>query len=174
MKTSRLGTILAVLACLWQVPAVFGAAAGAAAGAAVAPVTGERARDAFAQGGTGFHEAGVRAKASGKPLFLYFYTDWCGYCRQFEQELLSKPEVIAALGDYEPVAINPEKGEAEAALGELYDVDSFPALMVQLPGSEARARLRRTVSDQGAARLMTAPEFVRALSAAAAAARGAG
>ena len=170
MKTSRLGITLAVLAGLSPVPAVFGAGAGAAA----VPVTGDRDREAFAQGGTGFQEAGVRAKASGKPLFLYFYTDWCGYCRQFEQELLSKPEVIAALGDYEPVAINPENGAAEAALGERYGVQSFPALMVQLPGSEARTRLRRTVSDQGAARLMTAPEFVRALSAAAAAARNAG
>lgn len=170
MKTSRLGITLAVLASLWQVPAVLGAAAGAA----TAAVTGDSARAAFAQGGTGFQEAGVRAKASGKPLFLYFYTDWCGYCRQFEQELLTKPEVIAALGDYEPVAINPEKGEAEAALSQLYDVQSFPALMVQLPGSEARARLRRTVSEKGGARLMTAAEFVRALNAASAAARSAG
>lgn len=169
MKTSRLSATLAVLGCLWQAaPAVFAAAA------AAAPVTGARARDAFAQGGTGFRDAEVRAKASGKPLFLYFYTDWCGYCRQFEQELLSKPEVIAALADYEPVAINPEHGDAEAALGATYGVESFPALMVHLPASEGIARVRRTVPGSGASRLMTAPEFVRALSAATAAARNAG
>lgn len=168
MTCSRPTATLAVLACLLASATPTFAAAGEPA----APVDGARNRDAFAQGSAGFREAAVRSKASGKPLFLYFYTDWCGYCRQFEQELLSRAEVIAALAEYEPVAINPEKGDEAAALGNSYGVQSYPALLVQLPGPQGPARVRRTVAESGAQRLMTPQEFVRSLNAAAAAARG--
>jgi thiol:disulfide interchange protein len=168
MTASRTTAAAAVLACLLANAAPTFAGTGEPAPA----VAGARARDAFAQGGTGFREAAVRSKASGKPLFLYFYTDWCGYCRQFEKELLSTAEVIAALAEYEPVAINPEKGEEAMALGDSYGVQSYPALMVQLPGPQGPARVRRTVAAGGAQRLMTPQEFVQALGAATAAARG--
>jgi thioredoxin-related protein len=32
-----------------------------------------------------------------KKVLIYFYTDWCTYCRKMEKEIFTKPEVISAL-----------------------------------------------------------------------------
>ena len=141
------------------------------AGATSGQAAGPGGPDSFARGASGFRGAAQRSKASGKPLFLYFYTDWCGYCRQFERELLSSEAVIRALQQFEVAAINPESGDDEAAVGDSYGIQSFPTLLVQTPGPRGPVRLRRSIDDGGSQRLMNPEEFVRALNAAAAAAR---
>ena len=127
--------------------------------------------DMFSRGASGFRGAAQRSLANGKPLFLYFYTDWCGYCRQFERELLSSAAVIKALGQFEVAAVNPESGDEEAALGDSYGIQSFPTLLVQTPGPQGPVALRRIIEEGGGARLMTPDEFVKALGLAAEAAR---
>ena len=32
-----------------------------------------------------------------KPVFIFFHTDWCAYCRKMDREVFTKPEVIATL-----------------------------------------------------------------------------
>jgi thioredoxin-related protein len=32
-----------------------------------------------------------------KPVFLYFHTDWCTYCRKMEAEVFKKPRVVEQL-----------------------------------------------------------------------------
>jgi thiol-disulfide isomerase/thioredoxin len=148
------------------------AAVGCLASATAGAVGAAGGPDFFSRGASGFRGAAQRSLASGKPLFLYFYTDWCGYCRQFERELLSSAEVVRVLREqFEPVAINPEAGDEEAALGNSYGLRSFPLLLVQSPGPQGPTPLRRWVVDGGTQRLMLPAEFVQALEAAAAAAR---
>jgi len=38
--------------------------------------------------------AGMQGK---KPIFLYFYSRWCGWCRKFERSVLGSPEVGSLL-----------------------------------------------------------------------------
>jgi len=34
-----------------------------------------------------------------KPVFIYFHTDWCTYCRKMESEVFSKPDIISILSN---------------------------------------------------------------------------
>lgn len=44
-----------------------------------------------------------------KPVFLYFHTDWCTYCRKMEAEVFSKPFIVALLSkDYYAVKFDAE------------------------------------------------------------------
>jgi thiol:disulfide interchange protein len=48
-----------------------------------------------------------RAAAEKKPVFLYFFADWCGWCRRYEAEVLENPSVRARLTkEFIPVAVN--------------------------------------------------------------------
>lgn len=48
-----------------------------------------------------------RASAEKKPVFIYFFADWCGWCRRYEAEVLEIPNVRARLTkDFVPVAVN--------------------------------------------------------------------
>jgi thioredoxin-related protein len=44
-----------------------------------------------------------------KPVFLYFHTDWCTYCRKMEAEVFTKPVVASLLsGEYYAVKFDAE------------------------------------------------------------------
>src|SRR5207249_6373176 len=45
------------------------------------------------EGGQGYNRAWQEWKQSHAPAIIYFHTEWCGYCREFERELLSSEEV---------------------------------------------------------------------------------
>jgi thiol:disulfide interchange protein len=50
----------------------------------------------------------LKKERAASPMVVYFYTDWCGYCRQFERELLGTEPVKKYFGDVLAVRINPE------------------------------------------------------------------
>src|SRR5215475_8537043 len=64
----------------------------------------------------GFAEALRLQKESGKPIALYFYTDWCPYCARLERGVLTSEGVTQYLKDILYVTVNPEHGKAEEAL----------------------------------------------------------
>ncbi|HKY28654.1 MAG TPA: thioredoxin family protein [Pyrinomonadaceae bacterium] len=64
------------------------------------------------------------------PLIVYFYTDWCPYCRQLDTEYLPNPSVEEYLRGVVKVRINPENGPAEREIADRYDVRGFPQFYV--------------------------------------------
>ncbi|MEZ5331415.1 MAG: thioredoxin family protein [Thermoanaerobaculia bacterium] len=132
-------------------------AATAAAGSSEGP---------FLFGADGWQEAMRRADESGKAVFVYFYTDWCPYCRQFDAELVAAPEVEAYLReDVVAVRINPEAGGAEAELARRYSVRGYPALFVHPRGALDRLHgLRRTENGPSGPVLKSPAQFLRDLS----------
>lgn len=51
-----------------------------------------------------------RSKAEGKPLIIYFYTEWCTYCKQMESEIFKDREITDWMNShYISVKVNPEK-----------------------------------------------------------------
>lgn len=51
-------------------------------------------------------------KVNPKPVFLYFHTDWCTYCRKMEAEVFTKPIIISALSEnYYAVKFDAENPE---------------------------------------------------------------
>ncbi len=81
-------------------------------------------------GADGFAEATKVHEGRGKPMWVYFYTDWCGYCRRLDREILSSDAVSASLDDVVAVRINPEQGPQEQALASRFGVTGFPSFFV--------------------------------------------
>lgn len=55
-----------------------------------------QASDLFAgwfDGADGYAQAFEKHTSSSKPLVVYFYTDWCPYCRRLENEILGVDQV---------------------------------------------------------------------------------
>ncbi len=65
-----------------------------------------------------------RAAAEKKLVMVFFYTDWCGWCRRMDESTFADAQVQEALARLVVVRLNAEKnGRAEAAR---FRVNSYP------------------------------------------------
>jgi thiol:disulfide interchange protein len=154
---ARAHAALAVLAAL--------AAAAGAALAAQAQASGAAApSSAWREGAAGYRQAAAEALQLGRPLLVYFRTDWCPYCRELERTLLANGEVEAYLRQLARARVNPEAGADEERLAQAYGVDGYPALFVQGEPGAPPARVSRTVrGPHGETQLKTPQQFVATL-----------
>lgn len=108
----------------------------------------------------GMVEAGRLYEQQPQPVFLYFYADWCPYCRQLERELLSSKVVEDYLADILAVRINPEAGPAEAQIAQRYGVAGYPALFVLSGESKTLSPIDRMAMKDGRLQLVSPAAFV--------------
>jgi thiol:disulfide interchange protein len=121
------------------------------------------------QNAGGYFAASEISKAEGRPMFVYFRTDWCPYCREFEHQLLGSGQVDSYLQGMARVRVNPEAGEREETLAGVYGVEGYPGIYWQRHPSAPPVRVSRTVRGaNGEARLKTPAEFIAGLRQAAA------
>jgi thiol-disulfide isomerase/thioredoxin len=116
----------------------------------------------------GMIEAGRLYEQKPRPIFIYFYTDWCGYCRQLERELLSHDLVDEYLDDILAVRINPEAGATEMQVAQRYGVTGFPSLFVLSGESKTLSSIDRMTVKNGRSVLVSPSAFVDLLKTAAA------
>ena len=107
-----------------------------------ATATGQEGRSSRLQDAAGYEEALRLQRATGKPLALYFYVDWCPYCDLLQRTVLGRPEVKQYLDSLLYVSVNPEHGKAEKALFASFEGDSFPTFLIL--GKDRPAREIRT------------------------------
>jgi thiol-disulfide isomerase/thioredoxin len=98
----------------------------------------EKARSSRFKDAEGYEEALRLQPSSGKPIALYFYVDWCGYCARLEQGILSNQEVKRYLESILYVSINPDHGKAEEALFESFQGRGFPTFLILTKDRSAR------------------------------------
>ncbi len=113
--------------------------------------TGSQATNAFAlaapgtaewyTGLEGYNRAISAHRESRAPLVVYFYVDWCGYCRHLDNKMLPSDEVQSFLKRVVKVRINPEAGDEEERLAELYGVTGYPSFFVIAKPSEAPVKV---------------------------------
>jgi thiol-disulfide isomerase/thioredoxin len=84
---------------------------------------------AFEPGTPPFADVLAKAKAEGKPAFLDFATEWCGWCKRLEADVFSRPEVGKVMRGFVAVHVDAEKGEGPA-LAKRFGVRGFPTLVV--------------------------------------------
>lgn len=76
-------------------------------------------------------EATAKAKATGKPIMLDFYTDWCTWCKRLDRDVYSHPAIISQLGSRMIfLKVNPERSPAENNLALRYKAGAFPTVVV--------------------------------------------
>jgi thiol-disulfide isomerase/thioredoxin len=77
-------------------------------------------------------------KTMNAPMLVYFRTDWCPYCRSFD-ELLEEREVRTRLAGVIKVRINPEHGEdAKKLFKEEYGGSGYPTVFLYPAGGGPR------------------------------------
>jgi thioredoxin-like negative regulator of GroEL len=95
-----------------------------------------------------------RSKA---PMVVYFFTDWCPYCREFERELLYHWELERYLRSRAiKVRINPEKGAEEQAVARAFGLSGYPSFFLATGAAPARRLSHR----QSGGNLKSPREFI--------------
>ncbi|MCI5207798.1 MAG: thioredoxin [Candidatus Electrothrix sp. ATG2] len=77
------------------------------------------------------------AKKKNKPYILFFYTDWCGYCKKMNKKYLSNAKVKKILSKYYRIKINTDESEKEKALADEKGVNGVPDFRVIHPNGSA-------------------------------------
>ncbi|MCS6883967.1 MAG: protein disulfide isomerase family protein [Acidobacteriota bacterium] len=114
-------------------------------------------------GASGFREVVNHHKQLSLPMIVYFYTDWCGYCKALDGRLLNSEQVESFLKAIPRVRINPESGKDENELARGFSITGYPSFFV-ISASGHKERInpfRRTAS--GVTTTMTPEEFIDAV-----------
>ncbi len=115
------------------------------------------------EGAEGMNRAVQEAREDGRPIAVYFYTDWCGYCRQLERDLLERAKVEDFMKYMTKVRINPEKSPNNRFIAQRYGVSGFPTFFVHTDGETGPTKVSRMIRDGGEYRLKTQDEFIDSL-----------
>ena len=91
------------------------------------------------QGASGYEQALSQQRSSGRPILLYFHTEWCGYCKRLERDVLSTPAFEQRYGSLLKVKLNPDSSGAEHKLAKDYGIRGFPTLFVVTAGTPGEA-----------------------------------
>lgn len=68
----------------------------------------------------------AESKKANKPIYVEFYTTWCGYCKVFKKKTLSDDDVKKYLSDhFVAVLMDAEKGKG-IALAKKYGANGYP------------------------------------------------
>ena len=105
------------------------------------------ARSTRYQDAAGYAEALREHEKTGKSVALYFYADWCKYCAQLERGILSRSEVKQYLETILYVCVNPEHGNAEAALFEKFEGRGYPTFLI-LPKNQPAQEIPTSVRPE--------------------------
>lgn len=83
------------------------------------------------------------AKASGKPVLLDFYADWCVSCKEMERDTFSDPAVIAQLERFLSLQVDVTANDPEdRALQRRFAIPGPPAVLFFDPAGDERQRDR--------------------------------
>lgn len=119
------------------------------------------------EGASGFDRGLARARDKNQAALVYFYADWCGYCRQLERDLLDRAMVQEYTKYLVKIRVNPEAGAAERALAKTYGVSGYPSVFVHPAGLGKAKKVRSMTKENGSWRSLSTRDYVERLAAAA-------
>ncbi len=85
------------------------------------------------------HDASIaRAQRFGQPVLLFFTAEWCKYCHQLADDVLSLPEIQNLTRSFQCIQID---ADAHPELCKQYGVTGFPTLICLGPQGQLTARI---------------------------------
>jgi len=96
-------------------------------------------------------------------MLLYFQADWCHYCRELENNLLSLGEAKLAMRPFIKVRITPEHGDSEKALFDNLGGTGYPTLMLKSNVRALPEKLHTMNKINGEWELLSPYEFKKRL-----------
>jgi len=85
------------------------------------------------------------AKQKNQHVFIFFYADWCVYCKKMKTETFTDPKVIQVMNDhFQPVIIDSESNKTISDLlkktgydmAKYYSVSGLPTSIILKPSGE--------------------------------------
>jgi thiol:disulfide interchange protein len=107
----------------------------------------------------GLERALADQKATGRPMLVYIFADWCPHCKQFAAQILSDPKTRQFVKNYPHVRIEPDHGPAERDIMDDYGAQGYPSFYVVLPAGE-RVKIDTHTEANGRSRMKTPDEFI--------------
>ena len=103
-----------------------------------------------------FDQGVSMAESQGKQIFLYFYADWCTYCRKMEKETFTDESVVNYLNEnFIPISVNSDKNKKVA---DNFRVRGLPTFWLLKPDSTRLSNLPGYI-DSG--RLMAILKYIK-------------
>ena len=93
---------------------------------------------------TGYQMALQEQSRTGKPLALFFHTDWCSSCKQLRKDVLASDTFNEFLPNVIPVKINPETSQLEKAIADRFGVMGYPTFVLVTNEPTRVVPIRRT------------------------------
>jgi len=86
------------------------------------------------------------AEETGKPYFLYFTANWCGWCKQLNREVFGHDTMATTMAMFIPIAINVD---TNAQVAQDYQVRGIPALFFVSPDGKIKYEYQgdRSIED---------------------------
>ena len=98
---------------------------------------------------TDYEKAQSIAEEEDKPMLVYFWTTWCTYCEDYNQNVYSKPAVQDRLDDFVLVAVNLDADDPQASrLSSQYNADYPPQLVATDPQGDRLVKINGYVERQ--------------------------
>jgi thiol:disulfide interchange protein len=92
----------------------------------------------------GYQAALEEQARTGKPLALFFHTDWCASCKQLRKDVLASDRFNQFLPNVIPVKINPETSHLEKVIADQFGVIGYPTFLIVTSNPTRITPIRRT------------------------------
>ncbi|MGD8593572.1 MAG: thioredoxin family protein [Gammaproteobacteria bacterium] len=92
----------------------------------------------------GYQAALEEQARTGKPLALFFHTDWCASCKQLRKDVLASDRFNQFLPNVIPVKINPETSHLEKVIADRFGVIGYPTFLIVSSNPTRIVPIRRT------------------------------
>ena len=113
---------------------------------------------------TGYKSALKVSAEKRAPIFIYGYTDWCGYCKKLQRDIFQDSAVKKVLARFVKVKINPEHSQADAAIFQQWGGRGYPTLFIQPASSSSPKRTKGPFTKKnGKWDLMSKSDFIAML-----------
>lgn len=113
---------------------------------------------------SGYIEALKVSSKENRPIFIYGYTDWCGYCKKLHKNIFDDPSVNKLMSQFIRVKINPEHSASDKNLYSQWGGRGYPTLFIQASSDSSPSRTRAPFTKKnGKWELIKKDEFVAML-----------
>jgi thiol-disulfide isomerase/thioredoxin len=80
-----------------------------------------------------FEEAQKKARRTGKPIFVDFWAEWCGWCERLDRTTYADPFVARVAQDFVAVKVDTEGSRKQREVAARYEVSSLPTIVFLSP-----------------------------------------